>query len=155
MIAKSTYSFIKNEEKCRLHAYLDTAGIPTIGWGSTMYKDGKRVKMGDVITQQQADELLEWEVKNKAGAIVDLLHNIVLNQNQLDALISLAYNIGVSGFRSSTVLKRVRQNQNDQTIRDAFMMWNKVTDPKTDKKVECEGLTNRRRREADLYFKKP
>jgi lysozyme len=153
MITKSTYQFIQDEEGCRLKSYLDSASVPTIGWGSTMYKSGKKVKLGERITQQEADELLEWEVANKAGAVVDLLHNVTLNQNQVDALISLAYNIGVGGFRTSTVWKRVRQNPKDPTIKDAFMLWNKITDPKTGKKVVSEGLTNRRRREAALYFK--
>jgi lysozyme len=153
MITKSTYQFIQDEEGCRLKSYLDIAGVPTIGWGSTMYKSGKRVKLGERITQQEADDLLVWEVNNKAGAVVDLLHNVPLNQNQVDALISLAYNIGINGFRGSTVLKRVRQNPKDPTIKDAFMMWNKITDPETKKKVVSDSLTNRRRREAALYFK--
>lgn len=152
MITKSTYEFIRGEEGCRLKAYRDVAGIPTIGWGSTMYEDGTRVKMGDVIDMDKANRLLEWEVKTKAGAVVDCLRNIVLNQNQVDALISLAYNIGVGGFRQSTVLKRVRGNPKDPTIADAFMMWNKITDPVTKKKVVSNGLTLRRKREAKLYF---
>jgi lysozyme len=152
MITKSTYEFIRGEEGCRLKAYRDVAGIPTIGWGSTMYEDGTRVKMGDVIDMDKANRLLEWEVKTKAGAVVDCLRNIVLNQNQVDALISLAYNIGVGGFRQSTVLKRVRNNPKDPTIADAFMMWNKITDPVTKKKVVSKGLTLRRKREAKLYF---
>lgn len=152
MITKSTYEFIRGEEGCRLKAYRDVAGIPTIGWGSTMYEDGTRVKMGDVIDMDKANRLLEWEVKTKAGAVVDCLRNIVLNQNQVDALISLAYNIGVGGFRQSTVLKRVRSNPKDPTIADAFMMWNKITDPVTKKKVVSKGLTLRRKREAKLYF---
>jgi lysozyme len=152
MIAKSTYEFIRGEESCRLKAYKDIAGIPTIGWGSTMYEDGTKVKMGDVIDIDKANRLLEWEVRNKAGAVVDCLKNIVLNQNQIDALISLAYNIGVGGFRQSTVLKRVRNNPKDPTIADAFLMWNKITDPVTKKKVVSKGLTLRRKREAKLYF---
>lgn len=153
MIADSTYHFIEGEEGRRLKAYKDQAGIWTIGIGNTMYKDGTKVKQGDVITDEQAWELLKWEVQNKAGAVVDLLHNIVLNQNQYDALISLAYNIGVGGFRGSTVLKRVRQNPKDPSIRDAFMMWDKVRNPKTGELEVCQDLVRRRGREADLYFK--
>lgn len=145
------YNFIKHEEGCILHPYRDQAGIPTIGWGSTMYKSGKRVTMKDApITQQEADNLLQWEVGNKTGAISGSLKNVVLNQNQYDSLVSFAYNVGVGGFNSSTLLKKIRKNPNDPSIRDEFMKWNKVT--KNGKLVPSKGLTYRRKKEADLYF---
>lgn len=147
------YDFIKQEEGLVLHPYKDIAGVSTIGYGSTMYKSGKKVTMQDAhITQPEAQELLEWEVDNKTSAINGYLKNTVLNQAQFDALASLAYNIGIGAFAKSTLLKRVKANPKDATIRDAFYMWNKITDPKTGKLVPSDTLTKRRKREADLYF---
>ena len=52
-------ALIKQFEGCRLEAYKDSAGIPTIGYGNTYYPDGTKVKIGDKITQQRAEELLQ------------------------------------------------------------------------------------------------
>lgn len=142
--------FIKNEEGCRLTSYQDKAGVWTIGWGSTMYESGKRVGKGEKISQAQADSLLKWEVGNKTAAIYGKLKNVALNQNQIDALISFAFNVGVGGFEGSTLLKVIRKNPCDPYIRDCFAMWNKVT--VNGKKVVYQVLVNRRKREADLYF---
>ena len=146
--------FIKREEGLILHPYLDKAGVPTIGYGSTMYPNGKRVTIKDpAITKEYAEQILHWEVDNKSIAIAAAIGKALINQNQFDALVSLAYNIGIAGFSGSTVLKRVKANPKDPSIRDAFMMWNKITNPKTGKHEICEDLVERRKREADLYFK--
>jgi lysozyme len=149
--SSKAFSFIEHEEGCILHPYHDQAGIPTIGWGSTMYKNGKKVTMKDApITQLEADSLLQWEVDNKTGAIAGYLKNVVLNQNQYDSLVSFVYNVGVGAFAKSTLLKRIRANPQDTSIRDAFMMWVYVTE---DGKKRIEPvLQARRKREADLYF---
>jgi lysozyme len=149
--SSKAFSFIEHEEGCILHPYHDQAGIPTIGWGSTMYKNGKKVTMNDApITQLEADSLLQWEVDNKTGAIVGYLKNVVLNQNQYDSLVSFVYNVGVGAFAKSTLLKRIRANPQDSSIREAFMMWVYVTE---DGKKRIEPvLQARRKREADLYF---
>lgn len=143
-------NFIKNEEQCVLNAYLDQAGIATIGWGSTMYPDGKKVKMGETISQTYADAVLKWELENKANGVNSLVKGITLNQNQFDSLVSFAYNVGLGALQTSTVLKRVKANPDDPQIADAFLLWNKIT--KDGKKVESKGLTKRRKREAALYF---
>jgi len=145
-------SFLTKEEGVVLKAYRDSAGIPTIGIGTIVYPDGRKVKMGDQITMAQALAYLHHEVDSKTKEVENLLTGIALNQNQFDALVSIVYNIGVGGFKSSTLLRRVKANPCDPAIREAFMMWNKITDPKTKKKVEARGLTLRRKREADLYF---
>lgn len=143
---------IKSEEFFVDHAYQDSAGVWTIGYGSTMYKDGSKPKKGDTITLAQATDLLLWAVNSKANAISAAIRN-PLNPNQADAVISLVYNIGVAGFVKSTVLNLINKNQNDPAIRDAFYMWNKITDPKTGAKKVLPGLMARRVREANLYFK--
>ena len=131
--------FIKAHEGLRLDAYLCPAGVPTIGYGHTY-----NVKMGDRITEEQAEMLLigdlivaETEV-NRYG--------FDLTQNQFDALVSFVYNVGAGNFRSSTLLKRLKDNPNDPDIANQFKRWvygnGKV----------LPGLVRRRNEEAKLYF---
>lgn len=148
--SQNVMEFIKEQEGCVLHSYQDQAGIWTIGIGSTMHKDGSRVKQGETIDEAQAMDLLSWEVNNKSTAVSNLTKSIDLNQNQYDSLVSFAYNVGIGALTNSTLLKKVKINPNDPTIRDEFMKWNKIT--VNGKKVENQGLTNRRKKEADLYF---
>lgn len=146
------YQFIKNEEGCILHSYKDSAGIWTIGIGSTMYKTGDRVKAGEVITELQAVELLKWEIKNKAASVSNFTSNLKITQNQYDALVSFAYNVGIGALQNSTLLKKVKINPSNPAIRDEFLRWNKIH---IDGKLKVsDGLTARRKREADLYFLK-
>lgn len=144
--------FIKKEEFFVPIYYLDKVGVPTIGYGSTQYKDGSKPKPGDTISEPDAADLLLWAATTKSNAVAYAIRN-PLNENQQDSVISFFYNIGVSGFLASTVLKLINKDQNDPAIADAFMLWNKGTDPKTKKKIILPGLVNRRKREADLYFK--
>lgn len=137
---------IKSFEGCRLKAYRDAAGIPTIGWGTIRYPSGKRVQMGEQITQGQADEYLHFEVDMKAGAVSELVRGISLTQNQFDALVCFAYNVGTGGLAKSTLLKKLKVNPNDPAIRAEFLRWNRAGG-----KV-LSGLTKRRAKEADLYF---
>ena len=150
--SESLYRTVKQFEGYRLEAYKDSAGVPTIGFGTIMYPDGKRVKMGDTITPVYADACLRWEVDNKTKSVAAFVSNVVLTQNQFDALVSFAYNLGVGALQKSTLLKKVIKDPNDTTIRDEFMKWNKVTDPVTKNKIPVRGLTRRRQAEADLYF---
>jgi lysozyme len=149
--SESCFDFIKNEEGCVLHAYQDSAGIWTIGIGSTMYKDGTRVKKGDTITKEKAVELLRWEVENKSKSVAAFVSNVVIRQNQFDALVSFAYNVGIGALQQSTLLKKVKANPNDPTIREEFAKWNKIH--QNGKLVPSLGLTKRRLREWQLYSK--
>jgi lysozyme len=142
---------IKEHEGFRANTYLDSKGVPTIGWGSIMYKTGIRVKMGETITMADAEILLMWEATNKSHSINGLLGNTVVNQNQFDALLSFTYNEGVGALTSSTLLKKIKINPNDeQAIRFEFSRWNKIN--VEGKYIVNAGLTTRRAKEADLYF---
>lgn len=126
--------------------YLDSAGIPTIGYGSTYYEHGTRVTMNDVkISQFQATTLLHNLVVAFERA-VDSYTRDDITQNQFDALTCFAYNVGTNALRKSTLLKLVNANPNDPNIAAQFLRWNKV-DGKANK-----GLTNRRQKEINLYF---
>lgn len=143
-------NIIRKYEGCVLHAYPDpaTGGKPwTIGWGTTFYDGGRDVQPGDKITQAEADRLLEMHVNDFMGDVQDELKKPVTD-NQLAALTSFAYNVGVGNYRKSTLLKKVNVNPEDATIRDEFGKWIKANG-----KV-FPGLVKRRKAEADLYFTK-
>ena len=140
------YLLITKHEGLKLKPYLCPAKIPTIGYGNTYYPDGKRVTLLDKdITKQQAFDMFK-EIANRFAKRVDALVTSNINQNQFNALVSFAYNVGTGNFSSSTLLKKVNRNPDDLTIKDEFLRWNKAGG-----KV-INGLTNRRNEEADLYF---
>jgi lysozyme len=148
MIAsKNCINLIKLFEGYKAKSYLCPASVVTIGWGSTMYTDGRKIKMGDTINEQQAEQMLMWELKNKSNA----LHGLNLNQNQFDSLLSFVYNLGIGAFAKSTLRKKILTNPNDPTIKDEFMRWNKAR--VGGELMELKGLTRRRTCEAELYFK--
>lgn len=138
---------IKSFEGFRSAPYKCPAGIPTIGYGATFYPGGAKVKMTDKsITEEDAVDIL----KNMLGSFeryVDSYCRDDINQNQFDALVSFAYNLGPANLKSSTLLKKVNLNPNDETIRAEFMKWVKAGG-KT-----LKGLVRRREAEANLYFK--
>lgn len=143
---KEAIELIKKFEGCKLNAYKDSVGIPTIGYGNTYYENGVKVKMGDVITIQRAEELLK-NTLDKFSANVEKLIKTTVTENQFGALVSLAYNIGIGNLTNSTLLKKVNANASDTSIRGEFLKWNKAGG------TVLTGLTNRRALEADLYFK--
>lgn len=139
-------NLIKDFEGCRLEAYLCSTGKPTIGWGATYYKDGTKVKLGDTITQEEADELLDWMIEKEYESYVKKVVTSKINPYQSDALTSFAYNCGTGNLKKSTLLKKVNNNPSDPSITDEFMKWNKS------KGKVLAGLTRRRKAEAELYF---
>jgi len=144
------FDFIKSREGLKLKAYQDSAGIWTIGYGTIIFEDLSPVRKGDVITQRRADQLIKKEISLKSAKVNAALGTVAVNQNQFNALVSFAYNVGTGALLSSTLLKRVKANPVDTKIRDAFMMWNKAH--VNGKLVAIRGLTKRRAAEADLYF---
>lgn len=100
-ISPAGLALIKAHEGCKLKAYLDTGGVPTIGWGHT-----RGVKTGDRCTQAQADTWFETEVAEFADEVDGLVFPL-LSQNRFDALVSFAYNVGVEAFMNSTLLHKV------------------------------------------------
>lgn len=133
-------------EGCRLEAYPDPGskdGHPwTIGWGAT----GAGIAKGVVWTQAQADARFVLDIDKTYGAAVNkMLGDTPTTQAQFDAMVSLAYNIGVSAFQRSTVLREHKKGNHTAAAR-AFLLWNK-----NDSKV-MRGLTRRRMAESDLYL---
>ena len=135
---------IKEFEGFSANAYLCPAKIPTIGYGNTFYEDSRKVKLGEQISKTDALELLE-KIANKdfADKIFSAI-KVPVAQNQFDAMVSLAYNIGTGSFLKSTLLKKV--NAGDFIgASEEFLKWNKSGGK------ELLGLTRRRKREQDLF----
>jgi len=145
--SQNCINLIKLFEGYKPKAYLCPAGVVTIGFGSTMYTDGRKIKLGDTINEQQGNELLMWELKNKSIA----LHGLNLKQNQFDSCLSFIYNLGIGAFAKSTLKKKILLKPNDASIKDEFMKWNKAR--VGGQLIELKGLTRRRIAEAELYFK--
>ncbi len=135
---------IKEFEGFRSEAYLCPANIWTIGYGNTFYLDGEKVKRGDKISREKAEELLKVTVQIFSDHVNKLL-KIPVTSNQFSALVSLTYNIGVDAFKNSTLLKVLNQG-NYTEAGNQFLRWNKANG-----KI-LEGLNKRRRRERKLFL---
>lgn len=142
------YDLIKKFEGYSDRPYKCPAGIPTIGYGNTYYPNGVKVKLTDKqITKEYANEMLAFVADNFAKDVLKVVKSNI-TVNQLNALTSFAYNLGMTNFRNSSLLKLVNNNPNDANIAKEFLRWNKIN------KVVSKGLTNRRIAESSLYFTK-
>ena len=133
-ISNKGIELIKQFEGCRLKAYKDPAGVPTIAYGHTA-----GVKMGDTITQEQADELLRDDLVIYEGKVAKYDDKYHWNQNQFDALVSFAYNIGSIDQLTSNGRRAIK------TISDKILEYNKAGGKK------LEGLVRRRKAEKALF----
>jgi lysozyme len=131
-------NLIKSFEGLRLKAYRCPAGVPTVGWGSTL-----GVTMGMTITQAQAEELFDRDLVKFENAVTSFVH-VPLNENQFSALVSLCYNIGPGNFSKSTLVKLLNKADYDGACQ-CFAQWNRANG-----KV-MKGLTTRRAAEAKLF----
>ena len=140
-ISQKGIDLIKTFEGCKLFAYRDSVGIPTIGYGHT-----KDVKMGMSITQKQAEEFLKGDIK----PVERLLNGMGINytQNQFDALVDFIYNLGEGNFKKSTMYKNIVARKSDIEITDQMVKWvNAGGRP-------LLGLKKRRVAEANMFLGK-
>jgi GH24 family phage-related lysozyme (muramidase) len=144
---------IKEFEGCHLKAYPDplSGGLPiTIGWGSTRKKDGSAFKLGDQITQQEADELLISQCKNQfLPALRKIPHWGEMSDGKRGALLSFAYNLGAGfygGANFNTITKRLKNKEWD-LVPDALFLYR---NPGSN--VEA-GLARRRKAEGEAWKK--
>lgn len=137
--SQKAIDLIKEFEGFRSKSYLCPAGKWTIGYGHT-----KGVKPNDVVDEKTAEKYLIEDIEWAEDTINKYVLN--LNQNQFDALVSFVYNVGSGSFSRSTLLKKIKSNPNDLSIRNEFMLWI-YADGKP-----LNGLKKRRKMEADLYF---
>ena len=132
-------------EGLRLKAYDDGVGVWTIGFGTTIYPNGIRVKKGDTCTEAQAKAYMAHDLKKFESAVNNAV-TVPVNQNQFDALVSLAYNIGPSAFSKSTLVRKL----NAGDIRGAaeqFDVWVNAGGKR------MQGLVNRRAKENEVFLK--
>ncbi|MCH7293886.1 lysozyme [Acinetobacter higginsii] len=139
-------NLITSFEDLKLHAYDDGVGMWSIGFGTTVYPTGVRVKQGDYCTLEQAKSFFQHDLKYFQKAINEAV-TVPLSQNQFDALVSLAYNIGSNAFKNSTLLKYLNALAY-QDAADQFLVWNKGGG-----KV-LKGLVRRREAERKLFLKR-
>lgn len=126
-------------------AYLDPVNIPTIGWGTIRYPDGKAVRLGDVRAEAQCADYLMHEVEGKAAAVEKLV-KVPLTQSMFDALVSFAYNVGIGAFSESTLLRMLNAG-NYEAAGQQLLVWNKGGGR------VLPGLVRRRDSEMALFFK--
>lgn len=112
-------------ESCSLVAYPDpaTGGEPwTVGFGET----GPHVKPGMTITQEQADQMFADRLaKEFEPGVIKALAGATVTQNEFDALVCFAYNVGLANLRSSTLLKLVKAGDKSGAA-DQFLRWDKA-----------------------------
>ena len=156
-------AIIKHYERFYANPYLCPVGKATIGYGSTYYENGKKVRLNDPsITEQEASELLELVVTGFENDVNKLVQ-LTLTQNQFDALVSFAYNVGsdidadeiAEGLGDSTLLKLINSNimalntNYKKLITIEFCKW--VNGTVKGKRIKLAGLVARRTTEALLF----
>ncbi|MCK4087579.1 lysozyme [Acinetobacter radioresistens] len=144
-VSPSGVDLICNFEGLELEAYDDGVGVWTIGFGTTKYPNGIRVKKGDTCTLGQAKVYMQHDLKVFERAVREAVL-VPLNQNQFDALVSLAYNIGTNAFKNSTLVKRLNEG-NYKAAANQFDVWVNAGGKR------MEGLVKRRAREKALFLK--
>ena len=130
---------LKVFEGFRSEAYLDAAGVPTVGYGHT-----KNVKLGDKITEYCAKEYLLQDLYETEQAVNAL--NVAKTPGQFDALVSFAFNLGIGRLTSSTLLKVIREGGSKQKITREFKRWIYAGGR------PLKGLIRRREWEAKRFF---
>ena len=141
-------ALIKASEGLRLKAYPDpgTGGEPwTIGYGTTSGAGVGKITKGMTITQAQAESMLVRSLDAYERGVMKVLAKVPA-QHQFDAMVSLAYNIGVARFASSTVVKAFNAGDFARAAQ-AFLAWNRAAGR------VMPGLTKRRMAERTLFLK--
>ena len=144
--AELAATIIKKWEGFMPEPYLCPAGVPTIGYGNTMYENGDRVAMEDCkIDRKRGAEILEHFVNKVRQQVLGVLE-VKLNDHQLAALISFTYNVGIGNLSRSTLLSWINTKPSIEMIPDEFRRWNKS------KGKIFAGLTARREDEVAMWL---
>lgn len=141
-ISAAGLDLIKRFEGLRLDAYRCPAGVPTIGYGST----GPHVRIGQRISKAEADELLTQDAARFVRGVSERLGDSPATQSQFDAMVSLAFNIGLDAFARSTLLRKHKAGDYAGAQKE-FGRWVNSAGKR------LLGLVHRRAAEATLYGK--
>ena len=139
-VSQKCVDLIKHFEGFEDTAYLCPANVWTIGYGRT-----RNVKEGDRITEPQAERDLLEELEEFKHQVLHSV-KVELTQNELDALTSWTYNLGVGNLNSSTLLKKLNAGSKDEVPAE-MLRCNKAGGE------VLAGLTKRREAEAELWAK--
>lgn len=142
-ISKLGLNLVRHFEGMYLRGYKCPANVWTIGYGHTGLVDGKPIHGNMIITEEKAIELLQQDMAVFENAVKDSV-KVPLTQNQFDALVSFAFNVGAGALRKSTLLRLLNQGKYEE-VPSQLLRWNKGGG-----KV-LAGLTRRRKSEAHLF----
>lgn len=142
-ISENGIEFIRQLEGEKLTAYPDIVGIWTIGVGHTGFVDGKPVARGMAITKEKSKEILTADLKRFESAVNDAV-KVTLTQNQFDALVSLAFNIGEGAFARSTLVNKLNAGDKKGAA-EQFLVWKNAGGRVS------QGLLNRRQEEKAMF----
>lgn len=138
-ISQKGLELIKKFESCKLHAYRDSVGVPTIGWGHT-----NGVRMGMAVSQEQADKYLLEDITSVERTLNSM--GINFKQQQFDALCSWVFNLGSGRLKSSTMYKFIVAKRSDVEITDQLIKWHYAGNK------PLLGLKRRRVAEANMWL---
>jgi lysozyme len=128
--------------------YICPAGIPTIGYGTTRYPDGKRVTLYDAeLTQKQAEQFLDHDVSTFKLSLAKSSPNLLQEPNQFCAILSFCYNLGMTNYRASTLKRKIDKDETSD-VPEQLARWVFAGGRKQ------PGLIRRRQAESDLFTKK-
>lgn len=143
---KSLLQIIQDFEGWSAAPYRDTAGILTIGYGH-------KIQTGETfttLTKAQGVALLQKDLDRIAAQILPAI-TVRISENEKNALLSFAYNVGPTAFKNSTLLKKLNAGDRDGAAAE-LLKWNKARDAKTQLLVVVPGLTARRQAEQSLFL---
>lgn len=145
-------TYLKRREAFAEKPYRDSAGRLTVGYGHVLTAGERAMRTLVMVDMAHADALLRQDVSTRALWLAAVNSNLAqpLNQQQFDACLSLAFNIGLTAFENSTLLKMLRAG-NFAGAANQFERWIYATDPKTGKKIALRGLVSRRRGDRAIF----
>lgn len=147
LLSQEAIDLIKEFEGLRLTPYLCSAGVATIGYGSTFYLDGRRVTLQDPpITKEEANRLLDNTLQKVfIPGTLRACPVLIAHPNKLGAIVSFAYNLGVGRLQASTLRRRINE-QNWEEAANELLKWNlNLGKP-------SKGLIRRREAEKALFL---
>lgn len=145
MLLPSAEDFIKRKEGLRLKQYFCQAGVSTIGYGSIRLRDGSPVPVGATITKEEADYLFSREVAHFELGVRSFFSPDRLGESQIGALVSFAYNLGLTALRGSNLAKAVKRRDPEGVARE-WLRWHHAGGK------DSPGLLTRRKQELDMFF---